>query len=346
MNAARCDKTLRRLIDAFEFVSPRAFRFAGRLMETEPPPASIGAADESWDMDQLTELARLTLYQQGYARPFRGSAREVGAQPHRADPAFIDKLSRANRGLDRWEEGWRIYEIGGQGRVFLEKGDRFMAAPPGHFLISGRPGTMPRIGDEVSVRLERESLGLQSRFMHFFSETPADQFDEFSLIRFYFHVAGEGAPTLVERLTKGLNRYQVPYLFKCLDSPKAYDRTDAATLYTARRFFHIAVEIATEAHDRLGSLIHPETPLFAKPLLPGLAVADDPGERESFGMHRCRLTAEGLLEAWRQGSQGAQARLDAISARFARDGFDLGNPHLNPGSLDIFAAPEHGGPAF
>jgi hypothetical protein len=81
------------------------------------------------------------------------------------------------------------------------------------------------------------------------------------------------------------------------------------------------------------------TPLFTKTLWPGVGAAVEPGTGESFGQHRCRLAAEGIVDAWRQGEQKAPARLAAVEARFVAAGLDLSRPWLGPSGVDPFMAP-------
>jgi hypothetical protein len=63
----------------------------------------------------------------------------------------------------------------------------------------------------------------------------------------------------------------------------------------------------------------------------GVGAADDPGNGESFGMHRCRLLAEGLVEAYRSNIAGTDARIKAVQARFSQNGLNLDAPYLAPG---------------
>jgi len=334
------------LLGAVEILGPDAFRFAGSEPIAVHEPLAVHAGRDP-GLPPLLEGERVAalqhcLYRQGYARRFTGRPRPI-AEPENPDEPFVAELMRAHASRDRWDAGWRIYQVGKGGRVFVTKGDRFRAAPPGQFLIAGRRGMPPREGDEAQLRLEGASRKLQAHFIHLFGETPADQFDEFSLTRFYFHVSAQGAPNLVAALSRELNRFGAPFMLKCLDAPAGYDRADAFTLYAARRMGRIVAEIAVAVCRDLAGALRPEAPLFAKPLLRGLAAADDPGTGESFGMHRCRLTAEAIWRAWRDGSQGAQARLDALAAGFAREGLDLARPYLGAGMIDIFDPPPPGG---
>lgn len=58
----------------------------------------------------------------------------------------------------------------------------------------------------------------------------------------------------------------------------------------------------------------PPVPLFTKPLAPGLGLAEDPGDRLSFGQSRCRIAAEGLVRAHAQGVTDTAGRVDLLAA--------------------------------
>ena len=47
------------------------------------------------------------------------------------------------------------------------------------------------------------------------------------------------------------------------------------------------------------------------------------------------LLAEGLVDAWTNGQQSVEARVDAVRLRFARNGLDMDRPYLNAGSADF-----------
>src|SRR5262249_51411500 len=81
------------------------------------------------------------------------------------------------------------------------------------------------------------------------------------------------------------------------------------------------------------------TPLFTEVLQPGVGIAEDPTSGESFGMHRCRLVAEGLVEAWQRAGKSVENRLQAIATRFEREGLKLDRPHLNAGSTELAEIP-------
>jgi hypothetical protein len=66
-------------------------------------------------------------------------------------------------------------------------------------------------------------------------------------------------------------------------------------------------------------------------------MAEDPGNGESFGMHRCRLVAEGIVEAFQRGDQTVAGRLAAIAGQFEKAGVRLEAPYLGAKSSELEA---------
>jgi len=154
-------------------------------------------------------------------------------------------------------------------------------------------------------------------------------------------VKAGAAPSLLSAVSNTFNRYQVPFRFKFLNRSEFYGRSDAAVLYTARRHFRIASELLAPLYADLCGGLEADTPLFTKVLAPGLSLAEDPGNGESFGMNRCRLLAEAIVDAFRAGQQTVEARLQATERRFQDAGFTLTAPYLNPGSNDSYLWPNN-----
>jgi hypothetical protein len=161
-----------------------------------------------------------------------------------------------------------------------------------------------------------------------------------SLVRFYWHVSAAGAAPLVAGLTQALNRFAIPFRFKCLSMAQLYDRTDPAVLYLAKRYYRIAAEVLPAAYKAVHPFLLADTPLFSKPLAAGLGFAENPKSGESFGMNRCRLAAEAICNAHARGIDAADARLSDIAAAFEAAGLSLDRPYLNPGSADHYAFAE------
>jgi len=77
-------------------------------------------------------------------------------------------------------------------------------------------------------------------------------------------------------------------------------------------------------------------------LAPGLALAEEPdckfAAQESFGINRCQIVANGLLEAWHQGDNFPQRKMTSILQQFSLLEIDLQRAYLNGNSEDIYTS--------
>jgi hypothetical protein len=332
------------VLAAFTIHSSSAFSFAGE------PPIDIGkslipgasatpglprSADFT-DSAGLAEFIQLTLYDRCYAHCFGAPATER-SQKITPDTEFVGRLVRSNASRERWDKGWTIHQLGENGQVFVSKGERERVAMPGAFISESVIGRAPQIGDRVSVRAPHETLHAQPGYYFVFGEVLDELADQLSLLRLYFHCDVESAVRLVGDLSRALNAFQVPFQLKTPADPTGYGRTDAAVLYVGARYFGITARIVAQVSTAL--LLKPTVPLFTKQLWPGIGAAVEPGSGESFGEHRCRLVAEGIVDAWRQGGADVSAKIVAIAARFTTAGLDLARPYLGPSGVDFFDLP-------
>ena len=333
---------LSRIVDEISIVSPALFSFRGEPVPVTPGPVQPLPGFPTHPLPQMP-LARdlqSILYSRCYAQRIEDRRPAAQAAAFTPDPSFVVSLSANNRTQSRWEGGWSVYAVGPSGQVSLQKGDRQRFAMPGEFLSHGVPGMAPATGTVVSVFVPNESAAAQTGFFFVYGETLSDVWDEHNLLRFYFHVTPEVAPELLAYLTGALNRRLAPFKMKTLSEPGLYPRTDAMVLYLAKRYYDVAVRIVREMPYEIGRRLGSSTPLFTLPVQPGVGCAEDPNTGESFGMNRCRLTAEGIVDAWRKGKNATDDRLKAIAGRFSQEGFDLDRPHLNPGSAELPEVPE------
>lgn len=333
------DSELTPILREIEILSPAAFRFRGETIPVTPGylPSVPGISSHPLPEMPLVRDLQATLYARCYSRRMEDPPPEANPVP---DPTFVVKLSRSNRSRAGWEGGWTIYQLGQNGQVWLVKGDRQRSAVAGEFVTSGAPGAPPQTGAIVSVQVPRESTVAQAGFYFLYGETLSDVWDDHSLVRFYFHSPSSAAPELIEQLTLRLNRYQVPFRMKALSEPAMYGRTDAVVLYVARRYHAITVRIVRDVPRPVVEQMLASAPLFSSTLQPGIGVAEDPNTGESFGMNRCRLVAEGIVDAWQRGDHSPESRLRAIAERFTRNGCKLELPHLSSGTTDLPQVPQ------
>jgi hypothetical protein len=328
------------VLEKFEIRSPVAFSFDGEpesdVRSLQPAPG-LGPASGQGD-DMLVKAIQAVLYDRCYARRPPRAAAAGATQAPAPDVEFARQLAAANAGRERWDRGWIIHQFGPNGQAFVRKGDRERVAVPGAFIFEAALGMAPQIGSIVSVRAPSETYDAQPGYYFAFGETLDELADNLSLTRLYFHSRAENAALLVSELTGALNRFQTPFQLKTPTAPAFYGRIDAAVLYVGARYFPITARIVAVVREKVR--LEAATPLFTKALWPGVGAAVEPGTGESFGSHRCRLTAEGIVDAWRQGEQKAPARVAAVEARFAAAGLDLSRPWLGPGGVDPFVAPQ------
>jgi hypothetical protein len=329
-------------LSAFAILSPAAFSFGGeptidvRMMLPAWDSTATASPVPTEPAEQLVKAIQATFYDRCYSRRLSGAeSQPIGAPA--TDPDFLRRLVEANASREHWEKGWVIHGLGANGQVFVHKGDRERPTMPGAFISDSVLAMAPRVGESVSIRAPREALNVQPNYYFAFGETLDEPSNQLSLARLYFHCGADAAVLLLERLSRQLNVFQTPFQLKMPTAPILFGRTDAAVLYIGVRYFPIAAQIIALARDGI-SLADP-VPLFTKRLWRGVGVAMDSGTGESFGMHRCRLAAEGIVNAWRAGSKDPSARQTAVAARFAAAGLDLARPYLGPGGVDPFELP-------
>lgn len=333
------------LFENLEILSPAAFRIADRTLSPgEVPPMPLSGIATGWPAEQQILRAALAtaIYAWAYSRAYRGGAVPADAltRPTTPDAALAEALSRANPTADGWEPGWRVFQLGPHGALHVQKGEAAVQVQAGQYsFIAGGGARNATVGDPIEVLIRRESAALQPGAYFAFGQTVANDYDFGRIARLYFHTPAAEAPWLLATVGDLLNRHYIAWRFKCPLDPAHFDRADGAVLYLGRRFVPAVLRmLAPLRRDFEGRLLG-ESPLFAKPLAPGLSAADDPGGGESFGQARSILLADAAIEAWKAGRNDVNARCEALVRGFARAGLRSDMPHLAIGLVDIYDWP-------
>ncbi|MFN3431711.1 MAG: T3SS effector HopA1 family protein [Candidatus Sericytochromatia bacterium] len=151
-------------------------------------------------------------------------------------------------------------------------------------------------------------------------------------VRVYMNLSPEGAPEVAGALLRGLAEAGCRFEAKFANDPRRYSRLETGVLYIGAADAAVAVPLLRALAEQAPDAWREGTPLFAHPLGRGLAAAENPVSRdgqpmESFGQHRCRLMAQGLLEALE--AQADPARwLAYVEAAFAAEGVSLETPYV------------------
>jgi hypothetical protein len=331
----RYEEELNQVLSAIQIDSPALLRFAG-----SPVPVTDNAQQHASQAPAqvapiVTQLQN-TLYQECYSRRFSTVPR-TAAIALAADPDFINQLSHANATASRWDAGWQVRRMETTGQVWAEKAGVVRILQPGEYMNFNGLGTPLKKGDSISYYVPRESTAVQPGLYFAFGETVMGT-DHVDVIRFYWNLESEGAVRLMQAVTRTLNRFHVPFQFKCSIYRQGFDRRDSAVLYVNKRFYGIVRELSCRWSGECALHLRDDVPLFTLPLDKGLAVAEDPGTGESFGMNRCRHIAEAVWNAYSSGIPQGQY-LHEVKKHFRKHGLDLARPYLNPGSVDHYSAP-------
>lgn len=305
------------------------------------PTQSLRVAHPAVTDDALTlHLSRL-LYQAFYVfgEPLSDLGEVDRPAPRSASSRFCERLVRANAGKGSWR--WKApllrREADGDGAV------RFAGVD---FLV---PGTVAdAAGDDGRVDLDMPGVLLTSPgYLLFLGDSgPRPRHTE-RILRFYWNITAEGAPELVAALTEALNTAAVPFEFKVRHTDQPWPRrADPAVLYLSAPHAEAAWPLLEDVRARVGPWLRPAAPALTLRLGRGLAAAEDPGHDTSFGMHRSRLIARGLVAAHRAGHDELPRRVGAVADAFGEAGLSLRAPYLNPDSpgLDFLRRPRSAAP--
>lgn len=339
------NQSIKDILSAITIESPDHFYFAGRSVPVQPSVQPAGhqhaahSTSNSSPAHPLVVNLAAQLYEFAYSRPFRGQSQQPEAFGLSADSELIEAMSEANSTRERWEDGWTIGQILHQGQIVAQQAGNTRNVWPGQFISKDGPAAMPRIGAQISIFYAKESRSLQNGFYYAFGEEVEDHTRGAGLIRLYWNISAEGAPMLVALITSRLNRFRVPFRFKCATARSQFSRTDVAVLYLGKPFFRITAELMLDVHPAVADFLDDDVPLFSKKIARGLSVAEDPGTGESFGQSRCQRLAQSVWDCYLRGEQSYQGRVSEFRRLLEQSGIHPEHLHLNAGSLDWYELP-------
>lgn len=325
-------KYLSAIFQSVRIASPVDFTIAGH----PAPPLHVvpqGIPGIPAGANPLAVRLQLQLYERCFCHRLEENPGDL-KPPGASRDSLQQELSKANATTSKWEPGWQITHVLPSGQVVAQRYGVVRVFLPGQYVRSDGQAGQPRAGDGINAFFPRESAVTQEGYYFSIGEAVTGLDDDSSLVRFYLSITSSGATTLERLVTQRLNRWLVPFRLKVLTDPAHYSRLDAAVLFLNKRFFHVAAYNLRGLTKELETVFRKESPLFTKPLLPGFSMAEDPGNGESFGLSRCRMLAEAIVNAYSSGLQTEEARMKALNEVFTREGLSLDKPHLNPGSID------------
>lgn len=304
---------------------------AERITPLDPPQA--GSVRFDGEPHDVAELAS-ALYAEWHCRLPSNQRDRDRLGSHRILPRdFARQLAAANAGRGTWQPGWVLREAGEERIVVERAGVRFDTPRDGVRLTASVSA-----GEQVAVRVPPEQRHIMPGFYVAIGDA-GDEMERPACIRVYWNARPAGALTLMHALTVALNRASIPFRLKALSDPREFGRADAVVLYLARASWPVAAQIVAAATAAARQQLVPRTSLLVRELAPGVGVADDPADGQSFGEERTRLLAEATVSAsWE--AAPAPGRAAAVASAIRAAGYDPRTLHLNPGSTEVAPLPD------
>lgn len=256
------------------------------------------------------------------------------------DWQFYEQLHTSNQGIGYFDPGWQVLRREPDGSITAIKGGLTLYV---EYNSNIEPSTQTaKVGEYINIWMPKNRLenGFYVAVSNVGQDLQAHPNANLGAGRIYFNVTPFGAIALMDSFTQQLNAAAIPFNFQVLHNPLAYGRYDSGVLSFEREDYPAIRKILQAIYAEHQSHFYNEIPLFTKFLAPGLSLAEEASQKfaaqESFGMNRCQIVANALLEVWQQGNDSIQERMRAIDLHFSRFGIDLERPYLNSCSEDIY----------
>jgi hypothetical protein len=250
------------------------------------------------------------------------------------DWEFCEQLHNNNQGKGWWNAKFRLVRKESDGRFALEKkGITVHIEPERHLRSEDR---VALAGDMVSVFTP--SGKVINQFYGAFGDATTPFSD--SLVFIYFNFNSEGAVAVMKSLTARMNAIKASFIFYVLHNPANYNRYDSGFLKFEKINFKSVLQVLQSVYAENKSHFQNQVPLFTKVLAPGLGLAEKPDYEfkflDDFGMNRCEIVADALLEAHKNGDESPETRMEYILKHFQKFGIDIERTYLNPNAEDIY----------
>jgi hypothetical protein len=308
-------------------------------------PAVLGPSDgmpidmqRKYLVDAVTNCLYENFYCTGVATPY------VERTPHDVRSGqgnFVQSILDANRTRISWC-GMKLLRVTqsdvvasfGNVAIYTDRNSAFVRLADGRVF----PSSIDANDDQKLIMVGGRSWTLNASpgFILLFGQREPQLAS--AIHRVYWNLQPAGIPEFVAAATHNLNRQQSGFRLKVLADPLSYGRRrDTAVLYLDLRAAK-AQEALARIYDEAARHLHDEIPALTYRIAPGLAIAADPGNGESFGMHCSRLIAEACVYADESNSVAPEERLACIERYLAGHGIDVHNPHQLAASDNSYIA--------
>ncbi|NJM73360.1 MAG: hypothetical protein HC862_26350 [Scytonema sp. RU_4_4] len=256
------------------------------------------------------------------------------------DWQFYELLHTSNHGTGYFDPGWQLLRREPDGSIAVTKGGLTLYIEYNH--NTEQSTQTAKVGEFIDIWMPKNRLqnGFYIALSNVGQDLQTHPDTDLGAGRIYFNITPRGAIALMDSLTQQLNAAAIPFSFQVLHNRAAYGRYDSGVLSFECEDYPAVRKVLQAVYAEHQSHFHREIPLFTKFLAPGLSFAEELSQKfavqESFGMNRCQIVANALLEVWQQDNDSTEERMKAIHLHFTRLGIDLERPYLNPYSEDIY----------
>lgn len=255
------------------------------------------------------------------------------------DDDLLMGLQQANASCGEIDKEWIVEKIDGP-NVLVKRDNLYKNININALKVDDMQSL--QTGSVVSLQRKREDYTSQPGFYFSFGDKLDDDRNSIHTTRMYLCISPDNATKWFHYLTTQLNRYQIPYEAKILRYRSAYRRTDRCIVYFGRRYSQIVCSITVQIAQIYGGLDNAH-PFMTRPIFPGIAIADNPYGGESFGLHRMRLIAEGIVRNRQDRKHSADDIVHSITDNFCYHGLNPRKPWLNPAMSDFDIDLPHSG---
>jgi hypothetical protein len=258
------------------------------------------------------------------------------------DLEFYNKLHQANAGEGHLDSGWQLQ--------CLEPSSWYVQKQGLMLQIPARSEKY-QIGDRLSVHLPKNRIDdryyvavgdagrardITSDRTHLNGRSSDASITPLSTVLVCLNLTPAGAISAMEHLTRSLNQARLPFTLKIRFDPTEYDRWDTALLEFASCHYSTVQLILQQFYCSERATLRHHIPLFMKPLVPGIGIAEQSGQQPNFGLQRCQWVAAALIDCWQQQIVALDDKVKMIQSTFTQRGVDWQRPYLEPASAHCY----------
>src|SRR5438552_4054645 len=247
--------------------------------------------------------------------------------------SFVRHLSAANTGNGYCSEGWNVHTVSGR-NVVVRGADLELWVHPPDCLIPR--DALLESGTRLGLRFPKECFNISPGFYVALGNQELFGGSSLALVRLYWNLTPEGSVSFVRKATSLLNKAELPFKIKVVNDPVRFTRCDAVVLYIRKVDYRHVSKLMARIYPRVIRSLKNGEPAFTKQLAVGVGLAEDPGQGESFGEHRCRILAEGLIRAYEQRKRSVRGKLQVVNDCFEENGINLSKPFVSSAVVDDY----------